>query len=223
MTRLIALFVIVGLVFATVSWANDNFIAGGTGSNTVWEKRNSNGGFITNGNLTNVLVGHCAVRLSNGNAFLAGGSGAQFNWEIRDPSGGLVSTGNLAVNRNQGFTCTLMNNGRIFIVGGDPSPISWEIRDGAGALVSNGNLSAPRKSHTTTILASGNIFIAGGGIQQGHGKLETPAGIWLLSILRALNCGLAVVIIAQCFSKLSRCPLKFPERLPWLSYAAFFV
>jgi len=77
MRRLFLWTVMAGIMLGGVTFvfANNNFIAGGNGgTGGFWEIRNSNGKFVSSGNLWATRASHCTVQLANGNMFLAGGS-----------------------------------------------------------------------------------------------------------------------------------------------------
>ena len=131
MNRLIVFFmVLVALATPSFSWGNNNLVAGGGGSPTTWEIRDSGGGFVSNGTLNASRSNHCGVLVSSGNVFIAGGTVSSSTWEMRSGTGSLVSSGSLPVGRDVAFTCNVLSTGNIMIVGSTASPGNWEIRGG---------------------------------------------------------------------------------------------
>jgi N-acetylneuraminic acid mutarotase len=119
-----------------------------------------------------------ATLLSNGRVLVVGGVilGGQVieslaSAELYDPvTGEWTATGNLATGRED-HTATRLADGSVIVVGGsherDGEPIevlnSAELYDPrSGAWTSAGTMSAARTSHTATLLASGEVLVAGG-------------------------------------------------------------
>ena len=102
--RRVAVLGTIFLLFHSLSWANNNLVAGGGTSPATWEIRNSSGGFVSSGNLNASRSNHCGVKLTTGNVLLAGGSVSPSTWEIRGSSGAFVSSGSVNVTRDFSFT-----------------------------------------------------------------------------------------------------------------------
>jgi len=128
------------------------------------------------GNLTTVCAEHTATLLPNGQVLIAGGYDANINdeslacAEIYNPATGTwVTTGSMGVGR-RGHTATLLPNGKVLVTGGlateghDPTYIaSAEIFDPTtGTWTFAGDMGTARHWHTATLLANGQVLVAGG-------------------------------------------------------------
>jgi N-acetylneuraminic acid mutarotase len=119
-----------------------------------------------------------ATLLSDGRVLVVGGGilGGQVieslaSAELYDPiTGKWTATGNLATGRED-HTATRLADGSVLVAGGiherDAEPFdvlnSAELYDPrSGAWISAGTMSAARTSHTATLLASGEVLVAGG-------------------------------------------------------------
>jgi len=154
------------------------------------------------GNLNTPRYGHTATLLANGKVLIAGGldrAVAPFSVtesvELYDSATGTwSSTGYLNTGRI-GHTATLLPNGKVLVAGGrdriappffglagsaelyDPVTETWS---------GTGNLNTSRSGHTATLLASGQVLVAGGVtadyIQLDSAELYDPAtGVWSLT------------------------------------------
>ena len=154
------------------------------------------------GNLHTPRYGHTATLLANGKVLVAGGlyrALATFSVtdsaELYDPATGTwSSTGNLNTCR-VGHTATLLANGKVLVAGGRDriAPPLFGLADSAelydpatGTWSNTGNLNTSRSGHTSTILASGQVLVAGGVttdyIQLDSAELYDPAtGMWSLT------------------------------------------
>jgi Galactose oxidase, central domain/Kelch motif len=159
----------------------------------------TNPSWSVTGNLNTPRYGHTATLLANGKVLVAGGLDRAFepfsvtnSAEIYDPATGTwSSTGNLDTGRI-GHTATLLPNGKVLVAGGRDriaSPFfgladSAELYDPAtGTWSSTGNLNTSRSGHTATLLANGQVLVAGGVttdyIVLGNAELYDPAtGMW---------------------------------------------
>ncbi len=145
---------------------------------------------------------HTASLLPNGKVLLAGGRnlGPLKNAELYNPlTGAWESTGDLDTERYQ-HTATVLPSGRVLIAAGwnpgsSPSHLlSVELYDpSAGTWESTGDLATERRIHSSTLLPSGKVLVAGGilgsiylasaelydpatGMWEGAGDLVTPRG-----------------------------------------------
>ena len=134
------------------------------------------------GNMAVARTSPTATLLPSGKVLLAGGSqglGSLSSAELFDPAGGTNGTFtavavNMTVARNT-HTATLLPSGKVLIAGGSSGFSvlgSAELYDPAGG--TNGtftavtvNMTAPRTSHTATLLANGQVLIAGGSSTSG--------------------------------------------------------
>ena len=154
------------------------------------------------GNLNTPRYGHTATLLANGKVLVVGGlerTLAPFSVtdsaELYDPATGTWSrTGNLNTGRI-GHTATLLPNGKVLVAGGRDHlapPFfgltdSVELYDPATGTWSNtGNLNTSRSGHTATLLANGQVLVAGGVttdcILLDSAELYDPAtGMWTLT------------------------------------------
>ena len=116
---------------------------------------------------------HTATRLADGRVLVAGGYGVSdvtASAQIYNPATGTWSnTGSLATAR-YGHTATLLGDGRVLVAGGfDASDVtaSAEIfnpaaNSGIGAWSGTGPLDTARYYHTASLLADGQVLVAGG-------------------------------------------------------------
>ncbi len=150
------------------------------------------GQFTVVGHMTSPRRGHVAVSLRNGKVLLVGGS---FNdtlntTEIYDPIRNVFTpTGNLNVARLTEHTpnAVLLKDGCVLVAGGydglTGEIASIEIYDpNRGVFEDGGNMAVKRAAHTLTVLANGNVLIAGGG---GEGHLS-PAEVYDPIALRSM-------------------------------------
>ena len=138
----------------------------------------TNPSWSVTGNLNTPRYGHTATLLANGKVLVTGGLdralapfGVTDSAELYDSATGTWgSTGNLNTGRS-GHTATLLANGKVLVVGGrdhiappffgltgsaelyDPATETWS---------STGNLNTSRSGHTATLLANGQVLVAGG-------------------------------------------------------------
>lgn len=166
-------------------------IAGG--ENTTWVNQSSaelynpnTGKFTSTKRMTAARSGHTATLLKNGMVLIAGGGSAKAivaTAELYNPSThAFTATGSMATPR-QYATATLLQNGQVLITGGGSwsaacsgcSVSSAEIYDPpTGTFSTVGSMLYSRRSHTGTLLASGNVLITGG-------FDDTPGGILVLN------------------------------------------
>jgi len=143
----------------------------------------------TNGSINAIHHYHTATLLQDGTVLIAAG---QFYYpegpqsiataEIYDPDTGLFSmTGSLDLDRSQP-TATLLSDGRVLVVGGTQTTTpgfgimlsSAEIYDpSTGAFAVTGSLNEAQVGHTATLLASGEVLIAGRGFAELYDPITT--------------------------------------------------
>jgi len=146
------------------------------------------GTFASTGTMTSRRYAQTSTLLRNGGVLITGGfsfdssacdqnssSPAVASAEIYDPSNGsFAPTGSMAEVRG-GHTATLLTNGKVLIAGGDnmegdvppfflvDGSVTTEVYDPAtGLFTSTGNTVTPRVGQTATLLANGDVLIAGG-------------------------------------------------------------
>ncbi|HEX6795157.1 MAG TPA: kelch repeat-containing protein [Casimicrobiaceae bacterium] len=139
--------------------------------------RCADGTWVATGSLHFPRAGHAATLLRNGKVLVVGGAGTLgvsggTSAEIYDPATGKWTlTGTLGVPRSDP-TATMLNNGQVLVVGGDygeASPQSLgllgtcELYDPAtGTWSKTASLNTPRDGFTATLLANGEVLVAGG-------------------------------------------------------------
>jgi N-acetylneuraminic acid mutarotase len=134
----------------------------------------ASGIWTVTGPMTYGRSGHTATLLPNGNVLVAAGfegTATGSDAEVYDPASGMWSTtGNLTDSRTV-HTATLLTNGLVLVTGGEFSDIfvgryslsSAELYDPAtGKWTAAAELKIPRDGHTATLLANGQVLIAGG-------------------------------------------------------------
>ena len=140
------------------------------------------GMFTSTGSMQTARVGHTATLLTNGNVLVTGGNdatGALATAEVFNASSDSFTptTGNMETAR-VGHTATLLNDGtgRVLVAGGgtspdvlfgpvgDPGTATAELFDpNSGQFTpATNNMSASRIYHTATLLANGEVLLAGG-------------------------------------------------------------
>jgi N-acetylneuraminic acid mutarotase len=134
----------------------------------------TNGTFTATGSLITPRAYHTATLLQNGQVLIAGGADQNGNAlslaEIYDPTTGSFSGAPDIMNAPRvDPTATLLTDGRVLLtggLGGGTAPVataSAEVYDPvAGKFISAGIMSSARFGHTATILANGQVLVAGG-------------------------------------------------------------
>lgn len=130
-----------------------------------------------------------AVLLANGKVLVAGGSnggsGALASAELYNPATGSWNlTGSMHVAR-ENFTATLLRNGQVLVAGGDDGhqPFIKALRSAelynpsTGKWTLTGSMHTARFHQTATMLADGNVLIAGG--DDGAGYASSGGGMCL--------------------------------------------
>jgi len=135
--------------------------------------------FTGTGTMTTVRMGHTATLLGNGNVLIAGGAtdfgGAATNAaELFDPTAGTFTAANPMTAARSAHTATLLQNGQVLIAGGASAfyasgqinTISAvELFDPTtGDFTATADMTSVRESHTTTLLSSGEVLVAGGSV-----------------------------------------------------------
>lgn len=134
--------------------------------------------WTTIGYLGQARQNHTATLLPDGRLLVAGGddgsNGYRSTAELWNPhTGGWVATGGMVYGRS-GHTATLLPDGRVLAAGGlglvagsvgeasylDSAEI-WDPATGTWGLVSD-QMGSPRRGHTATLLADGDVLLAGG-------------------------------------------------------------
>jgi hypothetical protein len=133
-------------------------------------------GFQATGDMGTERAAHTATLLANGKVLIAGGFNSADNLataELFDPATGTFApTGAMTAARSL-HTATLLDhgpaatNGKVLITGGSIGFLSdlakAELYDPAtGTFTATGAMSEGRSEHTATLLANGNVLVAGG-------------------------------------------------------------
>ncbi|HKP03198.1 MAG TPA: kelch repeat-containing protein [Chthoniobacterales bacterium] len=152
-------------------------VAGGTRDNQALNSAElydpTNRTWTATGSLNQARSRHTATLLPNGQVLVAGGVASFFELgsaELYDPASGTwTPTGNLTGRHSH--TATLLANGKVLVAGGwhfflgmsGGGPIqSAELYDPvSGTWAATGSLDKPRFNHTATLLANGNVLVAG--------------------------------------------------------------
>ncbi|HEV2388800.1 MAG TPA: kelch repeat-containing protein [Candidatus Acidoferrales bacterium] len=143
------------------------------------------GSFAPAGTMATARAVHTATLLPNGKVLIAGGGttedscGGGFPYfgpgiaesELYDPATNSFSATAAMSTARFGHTATLLPTGKVLITGGFPGVFDGgdqalataELYDPAtGTFSPTGDMGTPRAGHTATLLANGNVLIAGG-------------------------------------------------------------
>lgn len=163
----------------------EDICSAGTDSSELYDP--GSGSFASTGNMTVRRYAQTSTLLQNGEVLLSGGFSFDANAcitdgtspvlksaELYDPSNGsFASTGSMAEERG-GHTATLLANGKVLVAGGGNSgggrppffgdgSATAELYDPATRVfTSTGSMATARVGQTATLLASGEVLIAGG-------------------------------------------------------------
>jgi hypothetical protein len=132
------------------------------------------GGWTSTGSMTLTRYLHTATLLPDGQVLAAGGTGpdelAAPSTEVYNPATRGWSSGDSMSVPREDHTATLLTNGKVLVVGGvhgfGPArtvEASAEVYDPVtGAWSSTGSMASPRVKHAATLLADGQVLVAGG-------------------------------------------------------------
>jgi len=134
----------------------------------------STGKWTTTGSLIVTRYGFEATSRQNGKALVAGGYAATTGAllaeaELYDPSTGKWATTGSLNDPRAVFTLTLLSNGQVLVAGGNDVnglhgyASSAELYNpSTGLWTTTGSMNVARLSHTATLLANGEVLVAGG-------------------------------------------------------------
>jgi galactose oxidase-like protein len=128
------------------------------------------GTFSPTGDMTGALMLPVATLLNNGKVLISGGYFSQANRaELYDPALGTFSRMDMA--NVTGSKAEPLFDGRILIAGGFYSPTGALYDPTTNTVTPAGYLARPYPvvEHTTTLLPTGKVLIAGGGTQESYG------------------------------------------------------
>lgn len=149
----------------------------------------STSAFTPTGSMATGRFLHTATLLQNGKVLIVGGaltstSNPLASAELYDPATGVfTTTGSMATAREQ-HTATLLADGKVLIAGGTTATGTGDLQPTAtaevydpstGSFSAAGSMAAARSLHTATLLASGNVLVAGGGDENSTAELYDPA------------------------------------------------
>ncbi len=134
------------------------------------------GQFTPSGSMMIDRISHTATLLNNGKVLIIGGdSGSAADTapaELYDPTTKAFSLTGRMQQRRSSHTATLLPDGRVLVAGGYTGNTIWEITGStnsaeifdsvSGTFIPAGSFIGDRASHTATLLASGQIVLAGG-------------------------------------------------------------
>ncbi|MBM4301417.1 MAG: hypothetical protein FJ121_07775 [Deltaproteobacteria bacterium] len=156
------------------------------------------GVWTTTGSLNTARYQHTATLLNDGRVLVAAGyasNGALKTAELFDPvQGTWTYTNGELITARQNHTATRLNDGRVVVAGGtggfvgDPTNKGEFFNPSSGTWTATGNLKVGRRGgHTATLLADGEVMVAGGLTQVGDvldylNSVETmnSTGVWSL-------------------------------------------
>jgi hypothetical protein len=176
---------------ATLLASGQVLIVGGSAALPAFLYDRATGTFTATGSLARPRSGHTATLLPSGQLLIVGGDGgddpAVDTAELYDPASGTFSDTGSPASAPAGHAATLLPSGQVLIVGGyghvDDGPDSYfataQLYDPAsGTFVPTGSMATARHLHTATLLASGQVLVAGGISEAGYertAELYDPA------------------------------------------------
>jgi Galactose oxidase, central domain len=164
----------------------------------------ASGQFTPTASMQDARVGHTATVLGNGKVLIAGGAdndGPLSSAEVYDANGaGSVAVGAMNTAR-QNATATLLGNGTVLIAGGAVNSgscsgcatASAEIYNPATATFTpTASMHSARRGHSATLLANGQVLIAGG-LNDASAAVLTSAEIYdpataTFTVIGNMNC-----------------------------------
>ncbi|MGH9686882.1 MAG: Kelch repeat-containing protein [Candidatus Acidiferrales bacterium] len=161
-------------------------IAGGPGSSAELYNP-ATGTFAATGSMEEGLSAASGTALGNGMVLIAGGlngSNCVPNAELYNPAtGAFAPTGSMPAGRLDA-TATLLNDGNVLIAGGlGPGFYCSAVESSAalynpatGTFAATGSMTAARFGDSATLLNSGMVLVAGGGVGLSSAELYDPAG-----------------------------------------------
>ncbi len=188
---------------ATLLGNGQVLIAGGSGDTSAELYDPATGTFAATGNMSTAMSGHTTTLLENGKVLVVGGTPIMrgdgevllvaADAELYDPAiGTFAAAGNVSVT-GWGHTASLLPSGGVLLAGGSVSMMPWspipessasaEAYDpAAGTFTATGNVTTAREDHTSTLLATGKVLVAGGvrGVGRG-GELPGETFLFLAS------------------------------------------
>jgi hypothetical protein len=172
---------------ATLLQNGQVLVAGGDGSNGLLSEAElynpTNGQWTATGSLNSANDNGLLTLLQNGQALIAGGGA-----ELYNPANGKWTVTGSMITARYNWTQTLLPNGKVLVAGGNnrncvtaPCDLSSaELYDpSAGTWSATGSMTTPRWGHTATLLANGQVLVAGGFDAGASAELYHPVtGKW---------------------------------------------
>jgi hypothetical protein len=154
-------------------------IVGGSDALPAFLYDPATGTFTATGSLARPRSGHTATRLPSDQVLVVGEGGPADPAELYDPASGTFSDTGSPASAPGGHTATLLPSGQALVVGGCQEACEEDCRytcfataqlydPSSGTFVPTGSMAIARHLHTATLLASGQVLVAGGISEAGY-------------------------------------------------------
>jgi hypothetical protein len=164
---------------ATLLASGQVLIVGGSDALPAFLHDRATGTFTATGSLARPRSGHTATLLPSGQVLIVGEGGPDDPAELYDPASGTFSDTGPPASAPGGHTATLLPSGQVLVVGGCLYACEEGCRytyfataqlyhPSSGTFVPTGSMAIARHLHTATLLASGQVLVAGGASAAGY-------------------------------------------------------